>query len=177
MIPILLAILFFTLTAIILCMAAHSDWKGMVIPNEYSLALVGLFVLGSVIPASLFPGIHLVGGLIAGLIVLLLMLFFYVMGAMGGGDTKLAASVALLVGFSQLGIFVMIMAFSGGILGIYAIATRRYGDTILPKNPPENSWLAQLKQGANKIPYGIAISLGAGCALFDKWLMPVINGF
>jgi prepilin peptidase CpaA len=176
MLDLLFAFVFFAATMYLMGLSARSDWRGMIIPNEYALALVGVFALGFILPNSIFSGVTFMSGLIAGAIVFTFTIALYAAKAMGGGDTKLASAVALLVGTKYLGVFLLVMAFTGGFLAVYALLTRKHGDKLLPSSPPEGTWLARLKAGENKIPYGIAIAVGACVALFQKWLMPVFSG-
>lgn len=147
----------------------------MTIPNSFSLGLVGLFLLGVVIPDSLFSGVELIPGLIGGGVVFLVTLMLYAGRAMGGGDTKLAGAICLLIGIGYLDIFLLTMSLVGGVLATYAILTRKHGDKLLPALPAPGTWLAQLKQGHNKVPYGIAIAAGGIAALYAKWLLPLFS--
>lgn len=176
MIQLFLLFLFFIVATALLLLSARADWRGLIIPNEYSLALVGVFAIGVILPNSLFSGVSLTSGLIAGLLVFIFTIVLYAAKAMGGGDTKLAAATALLVGTSSLGVFLMVMGIGGGVLAVYALLTRKYGDKLLPLHPIPGTWLAQLKSGENKIPYGLAIALGGIVALFCKWIFPVLTG-
>ncbi len=148
----------------------------MHIPNLYSLGLLGLFVLGVVMPAPVFNGISLSGGLIAAGIVALLTVLLYAMNAMGGGDTKLATTAALLVGVSEVGLFLILMTSLGGLLAVYALVIRKHPEWLPRSVEPEGvCWLSRLKQGVNKVPYGLAIAGGAIIALFDKWILPLLT--
>lgn len=161
---------FFIAASSLLMLAARSDWRNLTIPNEYSLALIGLFVLGAILPNALFPGVKLVPGLIGGGIVFGLTMILYSLKAMGGGDTKLAGAAGLLIGVGHIALFLLVMTLTGGLLGLYAFMTRKYPEKLLPSVPDRGSWLDALKQGQNKVPYGIAIATGAIVTLGVKWL-------
>ena len=177
MLSLVLPCLFFGLAALLLLWAAWCDWQKMHIANRISEALLGVFVLGALTPAAVFPGISLLSGLIAGGIVLAVTLLLYTLRAMGGGDTKLATATATLVGLNHLGLFLVIMTMTGGILGLYALAVRK-APKLLPESliPETNSqaWLSQLKSGAGKVPYGVAIAMGGIVTLFLKWVSPFL---
>lgn len=160
----------------LLACAAHSDWKGMLIPNRYSLGIAGLFVLGLVMPFDLFNGISLTSSLLAALLTGMITLLLYTVKAMGGGDTKLATATSLLVGMSHLGLFLMSMAVTGGALAAYALLVRRQ-PRLLPVAADREAacWLSRLKQGENKVPYGIAIATGGAIALTAKWFAPLLG--
>ena len=175
MLTIIFSFAFFLCASGLLVLSARSDWNGMKIPNEFSLALIGLFLFGVILPNSIFPGIKLFPGLIGGGAVFLVTMILYVGKAMGGGDTKLASAVALLVGVEYIGVFLLIMALSGGLLGVYALLCRKYAAKLLPTVPAPETWLAQLKDGQNKVPYGLAIASGGIATLAVKWLGPYIS--
>ena len=175
MLTIVFSLAFFFCASGLLLLSARSDWNGMVIPNEYSLALVGLFLFGVVIPRHLFDGISLIGGLTGGLLVFIVTIILYAGRAMGAGDTKLAGATALLVGTGYIGIFLLVMALTGGLLAVYALLTRKHGAKLLPAAPVPGTWLAQLKDGQNKVPYGLAIAAGGMVALAAKWVVPSLS--
>lgn len=168
------AVLFFAVAVSLLALAARNDWRGMQIPNKYPVALLALFLFGLIVPREYFGGITLLGGLFAGALVFAVTFFFYAIKAMGAGDTKLASATAFLVGMSHLGVFLMGMAVTGGALAAYALLVRRH-PRFLPvtSDISSNAWLSQLKNGANKIPYGIAIAAGGLAALFLRWITPL----
>ena len=148
---------------------AVSDWRGMLIPNAYSLGIVVSFV-----PAWLafaffaeesgyFQGwsSHLgaFAVIFAGSFVL------FALNMFGAGDSKLATAFALWVGFEGLGAFVFYMALAGGLLGIATLYLRKRKPV---KNPPEGGWIARAQAGDNAVPYGIAITIGAAACFI--WL-------
>jgi len=92
----------------------------------------------------------------AGMFVVTLMMF--VAGALGAADSKLGAAYALWVGMQGLIFYLFYMALIGGVLAIIALALKKWP---LVKGPQEGSWVAQVQGGASKVPYGIAIVLGA----------------
>ncbi len=177
MLNLVCAFVFFLLSSALLVWAAVSDWREMHIANRISEALLGVYVLGVLVPHDIFHGITLMGGLLAGGVVLLLTLFLYAVRAMGGGDTKLASATALLVGLNHLGLFLVIMAVTGGLLGVYALMIRTHPhwlpERLLQPQLPQ-AWLSQLKNGAGKVPYGLAIATGGIVTLALKWIAPVL---
>lgn len=54
--------------------------------------------------------------------------------------------------------FLFYMALVGGVLGLVALALRKWKPV---KNPAEGSWIARVQAGENKVPYGAAIAAGA----------------
>jgi|SRR5690606_8066396 len=175
MLVLLFSLIFFAAVCGILVMAAWSDWHSLSIPNHLSLALVGIFLLGAILPESAFPGVHFIPGLIGGAVVFFLLMLLYALGAMGGGDTKLAGAMALLAGTSHFSLFLIVMVFSGGVLGLYALFARKYPETLIPKALENNSWLSKLRAGENKIPYALPIALAGIVTTCAKWLIPVFD--
>lgn len=175
MLNVVFSFAFFVCATGLLVLSARSDWKGMTIPNSYAIGLVGLFLIGVVMPHDVFNGIQLIPGLAGGVLVFVVTLILYAGNAMGGGDTKMAGATALLVGIGYIGIFLLVMALTGGALAVYALLTRKHGEKLLPASPVPGTWLAQLKEGQNKVPYGLAIAAGGIFALAGKWVLPFLS--
>lgn len=167
-------LLLFACASAILVAAAVSDWRSLTIPNTYPLALLGVFLLGMTLPSPWFGGVDAVSGLLAGALAFMLTLLLYALRAMGGGDTKLVAAAALLVGLPHLGLFLVLMAATGGVLALYALLTRRY-TALLPQTAGGHSWLTQMQSEGGKVPYGVAIAAGGIATLADKWLLPLLG--
>lgn len=141
-------------------LASISDIRGMTISNSYSLFVVGAFTVAFV---SLYLGglsgqlgplwSHLAS---AGIFFVVTFVLFAV-GALGAADSKLGAAYALWFPLSDLPLYLFFMAFVGGVLGVAALLFKR----LKPfKNAPEGSWMAQVQDGASKVPYGVAIAVG-----------------
>ena len=78
---------------------------------------------------------------------------FYV-GAMGGGDVKLAAALALWFSPQNTLKFIVIMSLAGGLLTIVVAALHKWRG----------------KEGRPEVPYGIAIALGGMWLLAQRFL-------
>lgn len=141
-------------------LAGLSDFRGLVIPNSYSVAIAALFpvcyvlmwVMGVDIFGSLWSHI---GALVVIFIVSAAMFHF---GIMGAADSKLASAYALWLGFGALPLFLFVMTLVGAILGVFALFVKKNKPF---KAPQEGGWIARLQAGENKVPYGIAIVFGA----------------
>lgn len=142
-------------------MAGVSDYRGMTIPNLYSLVIFGAFV-----PCC---GVLLIAGQgdvfapllshILGFAVVFGVTFaMFTMGLWGGGDQKLMSAFAVWFGFGGLPVFLIYTTIFGGVVGVIALLLKRFKPV---KNPPEGGWVAQVQAGENKVPYGIAIAAGA----------------
>lgn len=153
-------------------LAGYSDFKGMTIPNIYSVIIIAAFAaafgvlwfFGSAYPVFANPLSHL----LSAVIVLGLTAVMFFMGGLGAADSKLGTAFALWVGVKGLFPFLFTMALVGGLLGVCALIMQKKKPF---KNPPVNSWIDQVQKGASKVPYGIAIAVGAIAAFFDLGYM------
>lgn len=136
--------------------AAASDLFTMTISNRVSLALVaGFFVLalaGGMAPYEMLSHIG------AGALLLVVAFTCFAMGWMGGGDAKVAASIALWFGFAQLMDFLLYASLFGGALTLLLLQFRQWP---LPYGLAGQAWLARLHDKEGGVPYGIAITFGA----------------
>jgi prepilin peptidase CpaA len=140
----------------LMAFAAASDLFTMTISNRVSLALVaGFFVLalaGGMVPYDMLTHVG------AGALVLAVAFTCFAMGWMGGGDAKVAASVALWLGFAQLMNFLLYASLFGGALTLLLLQLRQWP---LPYGLAGQAWLARLHAKESGIPYGISLALGA----------------
>lgn len=142
-------------------LAGWSDYKGMIIPNIYSVMVIASFALAYIVLSLGGRGdvfVSLFSHLFGGVIVFIVTLVMFAMKGIGGGDAKLATAFAFWTGVKGLFPFLFYMSIWGGVLAVLSIVLKKYTPI---KNPPEGSWLAQCQDGANKVPYGIAIVAGA----------------
>ncbi|MGY0569761.1 A24 family peptidase [Bradyrhizobium sp. RDM12] len=136
--------------------AAASDLFTMTISNRVSLALVaGFFVLAFAGGMAPYEMLSHVG---AGALLLVAAFTCFAMGWMGGGDAKIAASVALWFGFAPLMDFLLYASLFGGALTLLLLQFRQWP---LPYGLAGQAWLARLHDKQTGIPYGIALALGA----------------
>lgn len=140
----------------LMAFAAASDLFTMTISNRVSLALVaGFFALGFASGMAPYDMMTHVG---AGALVLVVAFTCFAMGWMGGGDAKVAASVALWFGFAHLMDFLLYASLFGGALTLLLLQFRQWP---LPYGLAGQAWLARLHAKETGIPYGIALALGA----------------
>ncbi|HYF06136.1 MAG TPA: A24 family peptidase [Acetobacteraceae bacterium] len=151
----------------LLLYAAWRDIAARIIPDEISIAIaaIGLAVRLS---EGWMAALASVGVAVLVFIVLLLLAM---RGALGGGDVKLAA--ALAVGFSPAATwdFIFVSVLFGGLLGVIYLAARRRdagarrtspagpGQPLLRRVAAAEAW--RLRRGG-PLPYAIAIAIG-GC--------------
>ena len=140
----------------LMAFAAASDLFTMTISNRVSLALIaGFFVLAFAGGMAPYEMLSHVG---AGVLLLVVAFGCFAMGWMGGGDAKVAASVALGFGFAQLMDFLLYASLFGGALTLLLLQFRQWP---LPYGLAGQAWLARLHDKESGIPYGIALTLGA----------------
>lgn len=140
----------------LMAFAAASDLFTMTISNRVSLALVAGFLVlafaGGMAPYELLSHVG------AGALLLVVAFTCFAMGWMGGGDAKVAASVALWFGFAPLTDFLLYASLFGGALTLLLLQFRQWP---LPYGLAGQAWLARLHDKQTGIPYGIALALGA----------------
>src|SRR4028119_1347047 len=92
---------FIALLAAAMLVAAIGDWRTRTIPNrlDAAIALLAIPYWWS-IGLSLWPGVALQVGLAAAVFALFAIAFRF--GAMGGGDVKMAAAIALWLPFAEI---------------------------------------------------------------------------
>ena len=146
--------------------AAAMDLFSMTIPNRISLALIaGFFCLAPVSGLSLEDiGLHV----LAGLLMLAITVTLFSLNYIGGGDAKLAAAVALWLGFGDLLAYGIYASLLGGALSIAFIVFRQ---VPLPEALARTPWIERLHTPKGGIPYGIALAL-AGLIVYHQsfWL-------
>jgi prepilin peptidase CpaA len=139
--------------ALLLAYAAFGDVRARIIPNWLVIAIAAFApVLWWVSGMSLWPDIAIQIGVAIGFLVLFSI--FFALNAMGGGDVKLIAALALwfpVIAFLQL---LMVMSIVGGIITL-------------------GMWVREKvrKSGKNiEVPYGVAISVAGIWAIHERYL-------
>ena len=132
------------LLAAALAAACVYDWRSRRIPNKLNLAIALLAIpFWWATGVSAWPGVALQLALAAGVFALFSLAFR--LGAMGGGDVKMLAALALWMPAGSLLRLLVIMSIAGGVLTV-AMLVRQHRLSI---------------EGKPEIPYGIAISFAA----------------
>ena len=136
--------------------AASSDLFTMTISNRVSLILVaGFFLLAAMTGMDLMVIATHIG---AAFLVLVIAFIFFSQGWIGGGDAKLAAAVALWLGFDQLLTYFLYASLFGGVLTYLVI---RFRLIPLPEFLARQEWACRLHRVDAGIPYGIALAAAA----------------
>ena len=139
--------------AALLIVAAWLDIRSRTIPNELNLAIALLAIpFWWTIGLPLWPDAAVHVGVAAGVFALFAAAF--AMGAMGGGDVKLVAAVALWLPWQAVVMLLVLMSLAGGVLTLAMVARRR---------------LAR-GQDPLEIPYGVAIAFGGLWLIGQRFL-------
>jgi prepilin peptidase CpaA len=91
-------------------------------------------------------------------LVLVVSFVLFAIGAIGGGDAKLAASTALWLGWEHTLIYILIASIIGAFLTLLMLRLR---GNIIPAPIEKVDWIARLYRADTGIPYGIALGAAA----------------
>jgi prepilin peptidase CpaA len=141
------------LLAALLLLASWHDLRSRTIPNGLNLAVALLAIpFWWTIGLPLWPDVTVHVAVAAGVFALFAILF--ALGAMGGGDVKLVAAVALWLPWQAVVMLLVLMSLAGGVLTLAMVARRK------------------LAQGRDplEIPYGVAIAFGGLWLIGQRFL-------
>lgn len=143
------------LLMLLLCVAALWDVRTRTIPNALTGSIAALAPLFWVATGlAIWPDMAVQFGI--GLVCFAIFAGLFAFNAMGGGDVKLIAAVALWLPISATFPFLLIMSLSGGAL------------TLL-------LWvISKARQSKDKleIPYGVAISFAGLWTIVERYFNP-----
>src|SRR5262245_13584994 len=144
--------------------AAYSDVRARHIPNELSLA-IGALALVRLIPTG-DPHPAAVWSIAAAAVVFVVAFVQWRFGLLGGGDAKLLAAAALLVGWRDLFNFLFLMSLGGAVVALAVVAARRIGgpSALLLPSPSAVETPAR-----PSVPYGLAIAAAAAWVLIRQY--------
>ena len=145
-------ILLTTLAALLLA-AAWLDLKSRTIPNGLNLA-IALLAIPFWWATGLAPWPDMALQLGVGLLVFAAFAAVFALGAMGGGDVKLVAAVALWLPWQAVIVLLVLMSLAGGVLTLAMVAHRS---------------LAK-RENMLEIPYGVAIAFGGLWLIGQRFL-------
>ena len=141
------------LLALLLVAACWFDVKDRTIPNGLNLAIAVLAPLfWWSIGLGFWPGAAIQLGVAA--MVFGLFAIAFAMGAMGGGDVKLIAAIALWLPFQAVILLIFIMSVAGGVLTLAFYLRHRLARRTEPL----------------EIPYGVAIAFGGLWLISERFL-------
>jgi prepilin peptidase CpaA len=137
--------------------AAYSDVKSFRIPNSLVATVALLGVVRLIVIGNPSVALYTVGD---SFIVLAIAFALFWQGFIGGGDAKLIAAAALLVGYNDLLPFLMFMGICGAVISLAALAIHKYLPLYL--GPRLATLLPKAKLA---VPYGIAIAIAGSVTL------------
>jgi prepilin peptidase CpaA len=143
----------------ILAVIAYGDMRTRRIPNVLCLVIAVLGLLRIILVHDPVAAGHtLAAG--ATIFVAAFLLFWY--GAIGGGDAKLVAATALLVGYHDLSGFLFLMSVCGGALALAVLAhdtLRLWLPSRWARMPSATETAGCIAAPARlTVPYGVAIA-------------------
>lgn len=136
--------------------SAFSDLVSMTISNKVSMILMAGFVVVSYwvgMDLATFGWHWAMFGL-----VLAVCFALFAIGAIGGGDAKLAASTALWLGWEHTLSYFILASLIGALLTLVMLRLR---GTMMPERLGKIDWIARLYRADKGIPYGIALGISA----------------
>jgi prepilin peptidase CpaA len=132
----------------------------MTIPNRVCAALaIGYVILAFAVG---LPAQAILINVSCGAAVLAAMFAMFAKGWVGGGDAKLAAAIALWLGWGALLDYSLSAAIYGGALTIFILLGRRF---VLPVWLSRHAWIARLHDSKTGVPYGVALA-AAGMMIY-----------
>jgi prepilin peptidase CpaA len=154
----------------LMALSASMDLMTMTIPNAIPLTLaLGYFALAAALG---LPAATVAFGLSCGLAMLSVTFFMFCRNWIGGGDAKLAAAIALWLGWGAILDYAVYASICGGVLTLAILAARAQP---LPEALGRTPWIARLCHPGAGVPYGIALA-AAGVIQFPYspvWLAAV----
>jgi prepilin peptidase CpaA len=152
--------------------AAVSDCASLRIPNWLTgLTAAAFFPMAW---ATGMPLAELGWHLMAGLVLFFAGYALFALRLFGGGDAKLMAAAGLWFGTSDSLNFLIMTAIAGGILALIVAAWTAFSLSWDMSGSEKTLPLRQrLRQWTPKVPYGIALAVGAILAFPGTWWMNV----
>lgn len=139
--------------AVMLLAAALWDLKSRTIPNLLNAAIaIGAIPFWWASGLALWPDVALHVAVAAGVFAIFALAF--AAGAMGGGDVKMVAAVALWLPYPAVVLLLVIMSIAGGALTLAMVVRHR---------------LARAEHKI-EVPYGVAIAFGGLWLISERFL-------
>ena len=149
---------------------AASDLFSMTIPNRITLALMIGFMVMALWMKMDWVTIGWHWAMFA--LVLTITFTLFAFGVIGGGDAKLAAAIALWMGWEHSLVYFLLAAFLGGVLTILILKIR---NIPMPDWILRQQWAADIYR-AERIPYGISMGIAALMIYAQTiWMQQVFN--
>lgn len=148
--------------ALALAVAAATDLAWRIIPNRLNLAIalaapIAWWAQGM----GLWPDIGIQIAVAVAVFVPFLLMFHF--GAMGGGDVKLIAALALWIAPRFIMPFLLVMAVLGGVLAAIMLVHSRMRQPAFAAGDDGES------PPAPEVPYGVAIAFAGWWVLYQQY--------
>jgi prepilin peptidase CpaA len=142
---------------------AYCDVRTRRIPNTLAIAIAALGLVQLILTGDLTAALYTLGAA-AAVFVATFLLFWR--RFLGGGDVKLMAATALLVGYHDLLAFLFVMSVCGALVAVAVLARDRFG--LLPTGSPMTMPAQEQDESSARltIPYGLAIAAAGVLTLF-----------
>ena len=141
--------------------AAYGDVKTFRISNLLVAAVASLGITRLIAIGDPSAAAYTVS---ASVIVLAIGFVLFWQGLVGGGDAKLIAAAALLVGYNDLFSFLVFMGICGALISLAVLAIHRYAPLYAGPR-----LAALLPKGRLAVPYGVAIAIAGGVTLLFQF--------
>jgi prepilin peptidase CpaA len=155
----------------ILAIIAYGDVRTRRVPNVLSIAIATLGLMRIILIQDPVAAGHT---LAAGVTLFAAAFLLFWRGAIGGGDAKLVAAMALLIGYQDLFSFLFLMSLCGGALALAIIARDKLGPRFWRLSRLARMRSATEAAGCNAaaarstVPYGVAIAAAGVITLILK---------
>jgi prepilin peptidase CpaA len=151
--------------------ASFFDLLTFTIPNWLCALLAASFFPAAM--AAHLPLAALAEQIACGLTILAATFLLFQFGWLGGGDAKLAAAIALWLGWKGLPLFILQTGLWGGALAALLLLLRQLP---LPLMIINQRYVARLRDPQEGAPYGIALTFGGILALSHSALWALVGG-
>ena len=164
----------FVLLPSLMIVAAMTDVSSYRIPNWLTGLTAALFF-----PMAYLTGMPLVEfgwHMVSGIILFIVGYGLFTLRVFGGGDAKLMAAAGLWFGTGQVMGFLLMTSVAGGVLAVAyalwsAISKKSSNDTLAIAVAGDK----KVKKAGPKLPYGVALCVGAILAFPQSWWMTHIQ--
>lgn len=146
------------------CLAGGQDVMTRTIDDRFSLAILAIFVVGSLV--GLMVGTvslqAMAWALGLGLTTFCIGLAVFAAGLLGGGDVKMLSALAPWIDPNYGLKFLLVMALAGGLVATLTLALAWLNRKTAAKQGFMNDFFTSLGNDWDTVPYGVAIAMAAG---------------
>jgi prepilin peptidase CpaA len=138
--------------------AAYGDVRARCIPNEIALGVGALGLLRMILAGDASAALYTLG---AATVVFAAVFLLFRFDLVGGGDVKLLAAAALLIGYHDLLGFLFLMSLCGAVISLAVFTADKLGPLRRPSLRPATLPVPEKSPGTPErlsVPYGVAIA-------------------